>query len=616
VNFVKPLRNAFGSSSHRPQSRQAVLTVELLETRALLSANGLITPTPDVRVLHFSGGGPAGGYSPAQIRQAYTLAGLPFGGSTPADGTGQTIAIVDAYNDPTIASDLSTFDAYFGLPRASLSVVNETGGTTLPAGTDAGWTTETALDVEWAHAIAPGAKIVLVEASSDSLSDLLTAVTTAAGYAGVSVVSMSWGGSEFRSQTRLDSNFTTPAGHSNVAFVAASGDSGSGAEWPASSPNVLAVGGTTLTLSSSGGFGTEAAWTDGGGGVSRFETAASSQQAVTGNSQRTTPDVAYDANPNTGYAVYSGGGWEEVGGTSAGAPQWAALVAVADQGRALAGQGPLSTAQLETLLYSAPSADFHDITSGSNGNAASVGYDLASGLGTPIASNLIPYLAGFGASTGGGGNGSGTAAQNSTTFVTGLYQDLLDRTPNAVELNSWVDAIMANGLTDQQVATAIWHSAEHRGIEVDNLYLTILGRTADAAGRQAWMNALLSGQVNELGLENLFFNSAEFQSKNGTPAAFITAVYTDALGRPPSAADEANWQATLAAFGANAVTTGVLTSAESFDRMITLDYSSYLGRTPSSVELDSYLSQLQAGRASIETAAEIILGSAEYASKH
>ncbi len=174
-----------------------VCSLEALESRTLLSAAGLadlshVFATPAVST---------SGFTAAQITSAYLANNLnlitKLKGSITGNGAGQTIAIVDAYNDPNISGDLATFDAKFGLPAASLKVVSETGATNLPT-TDAGWSLEISLDVEWAHAIAPGASIVLVEASSASFSDLLTAVKYAANYSGVSVVSMSWGSNEFQ----------------------------------------------------------------------------------------------------------------------------------------------------------------------------------------------------------------------------------------------------------------------------------------------------------------------------------------------------------------------------------------------------------------------------------
>ena len=214
-------------------------------------------------------------YAPGQIRTAYQVNSLPD------QGTGETIAIVDAYSDPHIVSDLATADAYASIPAPpSFTVINENGATSpLPAG-NTSWGAEISLDVEWAHSIAPAANLLLVEASSSSLADLLKAVDTAASYTGVAVVSMSWGSSEFSSESSYDSNFTTPAGHTGVTFVASSGDSGGVVEWPAASPNVLSVGGTTLSLNSNDTWKSETGWSDSGGGVSRYEPAPSYQSGM------------------------------------------------------------------------------------------------------------------------------------------------------------------------------------------------------------------------------------------------------------------------------------------------------------------------------------------------
>src|SRR5262249_26091121 len=153
--------------------------------------------------------------------------------------------------DPRIANDLHQFDLQFGLPDPTFTKVNQSGGSALPAA-NAGWASEIALDVEWAHAIAPKAAILLVEATDNSFGNLLTAVQFAAGQSGVVAVSMSWGGGEFSFETSFDSTIQTPTGHPGVTFVASSGDSGAPVSYPAASPNVLAVGGTTLSLDSAG----------------------------------------------------------------------------------------------------------------------------------------------------------------------------------------------------------------------------------------------------------------------------------------------------------------------------------------------------------------------------
>ena len=370
------------------------------------------------------------GYSPAQVNSAYGFNSLNTT-TGKENGAGETIAIVDAYGDSSIASDLAAYDKEYDLPTANLVVVNQNGSATSLPSTNTSWSLETSLDVEWAHAVAPGATIVLVEANSSSLSDLLTAVQTAANGVAVngvtyspSVVSMSWGTNEFSGETQYDSIFSK----TGVTFVSSSGDTGgaTGASWPAVSPNVVSVGGTSLSVTSSGtgssttyAYGGETAWSlsgnsftgesGSGGGVSQLESTPSYQSGL-GYSGRATPDVSYDASPSTGYAVYDSleGGWVEVGGTSAGAPQWAGLVAIADQGRAAAGLPTLSSSSTATsqnnildLLYatyrngssSTYASAFHDVTSGSNAaGTAKTGYDLVTGLGSPNASILVPYL--------------------------------------------------------------------------------------------------------------------------------------------------------------------------------------------------------------------------------
>jgi subtilase family serine protease len=357
-------------------------------------------------------------FDPTQIANAYSFSQVSYStasGMVPANGAGQTIAIVDAYDDPKIASDLHHFDQTFGLPDPpSFTKVMQSGTVA-----NAAWASEIALDVEWAHAIAPGARILLVEARSEDSSDLMNAVRYAASQPGVSVVSMSWGGGEFSSEASFDSYFTTPAGHAGVTFVASSGDAGS-PTWPGISPNVLSVGGTTLQLTSNGSYGSESAWSQSGGGVSTYEPRPGYQvYASTGSLRRTTPDVAFNANPSTGLYVYDSynGSWFSIGGTSAGAPQWAALVAIADQGRALQGKssldGPTQTMYaLYRMSQTAEYTYYHDVVSGASNNSAGIGYDRATGLGSPIASQVISALVAW---NGSGFIGSISASPQSRT---------------------------------------------------------------------------------------------------------------------------------------------------------------------------------------------------------
>lgn len=420
-------------------------SLERLEKRELLTTSTpfIVNPSPQQAAPLTSPG--SSGYTPSQISHAYGFDQITFdNGTVKGDGSGQTIAIVSAYDDPTIVNDLNAFDLQFKLPTASLSVLNQTGGAVLPEADPTGsWESEDALDVEWAHAMAPGANLVLVEANSDNIADLLAAARTAADVPGVSVVSMSWGNAEFRNETNYDNIFTTPAGHTGVTFVASSGDSGAPPIYPAVSPNVLAVGGTTLTVDSQGNWVSETAWNSSGGGMSAYEPQPSYQQGVVSQSltQRTSPDVAYDADSATGFAVYDSyqaaagsGPWIDIAGTSAGAPQWAALVAIANQGRALAGELALDgPSQTLPLIYKMPSTYFHDIVTGSSTGkppySAGAGYDLVTGRGTPRADQVVYYLVGSSASPqtdgGGGGqsSGSGTPTSPSEPLGTNLIQD-------------------------------------------------------------------------------------------------------------------------------------------------------------------------------------------------
>ena len=339
-------------------------------------------------------------YAPAQIRHAYGVDQLLADG---INGAGQKIAIVDAYGNPNIQSDLNTFCQQYGLPATTVQILGRTSRNT-------GWGLETALDVEWAHAIAPNASIILSVATTASDADLLAAID-AAVKAGATVVSMSWGGSEFSGESAYDSHFNVQG----VTFTASSGDSaeGTGVEWPAASPYVVSVGGTSLYLDTNGNTTSpEAAWSGSGGGFSTMYTMPSFQTGWFPNSwlpplYRGVPDVSYVADPNTGVLVYDAlnGGWYIVGGTSVGAPQWAALIALANQQRGSA--GPLtspngriySVAQGSpaTSPYTVNSAYFFDVATGSNGGDADdlsgPGYDLVTGVGTPVANTMVPALA-------------------------------------------------------------------------------------------------------------------------------------------------------------------------------------------------------------------------------
>jgi hypothetical protein len=365
---------------------------------------------------------PAGeGYTPAQLRQAYGFnqIALPAGVTFNDAGKGQTIAIIDGLDDPYIRSDVQTFDQAFNIGGAAhdptntsfLKVVNENGGSDLPPpdNGDVDYGLETSLDVEWAHAMAPGASILLVETSSPfGLSDLNTAIEFAARQPNVSVISMSFGFGDWPSDYYLDNIFTTPTGHQGVSFIASAGDSGGNfPEYPGMSPNVLSVGGTTLPPDAAGNpaRAQEFAWTFGGGGISSTEAEPSYQSGVQSTGFRTGPDLAYDADQNTGVAVYDtlyanalspGKPWLKVGGTSMGAPQISSLVAIVNQLRVAQREATLDGPnQLLPAIYQIAATDpnaFQDVTSGNNGFPAGPGYDFATGVGTPNARYLVPDL--------------------------------------------------------------------------------------------------------------------------------------------------------------------------------------------------------------------------------
>jgi hypothetical protein len=307
------------------------------------------------------------GYTPSQIRTAYNL---PSTG-----GAGATIAIIDAYDTPNILDSFNNFCGNFSLPDNSTGnfIVHKMPDT---SETNDDWAVETCLDVEWAHAIAPEAKILLVEAKDAYLSSLFQAVDYATSQPGVVAVSMSWGTDEFSLEANRDYHFNK----AGIVFFASSGDTGGKVIYPSSSPNVVAVGGTRLTLQLDGTVISETGWSGSGGGASAYEPIPSYQVSYGLNTtQRTVPDVSYNADPYTGVAVYSDGQWIIVGGTSAGAPQWAAIHALG-----LSATNP----NLYTRAKSAYSSYFRDITLGSNGYDAGPDYDNVTGLGSPLTVNF------------------------------------------------------------------------------------------------------------------------------------------------------------------------------------------------------------------------------------
>jgi subtilase family serine protease len=326
------------------------------------------------------------GYGPAQFRGGY---GLPAQATT-----AQTIGIVDAYDDPKIASDLNAYSQQFGLPLCSSSnpcfeKVNQSGSAAGPfPQSNSGWSLEIALDVEVAHAICPNCKILLVEASSNSLANLAAAVNTAAKL-GATEISNSYGGGEFSLET--SELYAASYRHPGIAVTVSSGDSGSGSfGFPAASPDVITVGGTTLTLGAGNAYGSESVWSGAGSGCSLYFGAPEWQSFLSACAgKRGTADVAADANPSTGAAVYDSikyqgrSGWFQVGGTSLSSPLVAAVYA-------LAGGLPTGTTAASGLYgHLGDPSVLNDVTSGSNGSCSTimckgaVGYDGPTGVGTP-----------------------------------------------------------------------------------------------------------------------------------------------------------------------------------------------------------------------------------------
>jgi hypothetical protein len=588
--------------------------VEWLERRELLSVAQpfhVILPSGG-RAAPLSTAGPTG-MTPTMIRHAYGFDQIALPGGVAADGSGTTIAIVDAYDDPNIAGDLHQFDLRFGLPDPVFTKLDQNGGSQYPTA-DGGWASEIALDAEWAHAVAPGARILLVEAADDSYSNLFAAVRFAANQPGVVAVSMSWGGEEFNGETSFDSTFTTPAGHAGVTFVAASGDTGAPASYPAISPNVLAVGGTTLYVTSGGTYISESGWGGSGGGVSALEAQPAYQVGVVSQSstQRTNPDVAYDANPATGYAVYDSfnnpvsSRWSQFGGTSAASPQWAALIALADQGRALVGESPLDgPSQTLPLLYTLPASAFNDVISGSSAGSprlsAGPGYDVVTGRGTPVANQVVSDLI-----------GTNSLNQN---FVAAAYQDILGRPVDPAGLATWT-ALLNQGRTPAWVAAQLTHSAEYFANFVTGAYQSFLGRTGSAAEVSGWVSALQAGWTDEQ-VEAAFTSSPEYlQAHGGEGATWVSSLYHDFLGRTASTSEVNAWVRALAGGASpSLVALAFAGSTERATAQVTADYQKYLGRTPLASEVAGWVNAFLQGTSDEDIVAGLV-GSAEYYQDH
>ena len=319
------------------------------------------------------------GYGPTDLAGAYKL---------PSGGSGQTVAIVDALDDPNAESDLATYRSTYGLPACTtangcFSKIDENGGTNYPAA-DTGWAGEISLDVDMVSAVCPSCHILLVEAASANVSDLGTAVNQAVAQ-GAKFVSNSYGGAEDSSVGSSDAAYFN---HPGVAITASTGDSDTGAEYPATSQYVTAVGGTALNRASNSRGWSETVWqtssTEGTGSGCSAYISKPSWQHDTGCSRRMEADVSAVADPATGvsvYQTYGGSGWAVYGGTSAASPIIASVWALAG--------APNPGDRANQYPYN-HTGSFNDVTSGSNGSCsvsyfcnAGAGYDGPTGWGTP-----------------------------------------------------------------------------------------------------------------------------------------------------------------------------------------------------------------------------------------
>lgn len=535
-----------------------------------------------------------GSYTPSDLASAYAL---PSGSA----GAGQVVAIVDAFDDPTAEADLGVYRSRFSLRPCSSSngcfrKVDQNGGTHVPA-PDAGWATEVSLDLDMVSATCPLCSIVLVEASSDSLTDIYRAVDEAVTL-GAREVSLSLGSGEYPSEVQDDTAFD----HPGVAIVASSGDNGYGVQYPAASPYVVAAGGTSLVRGGGARGWSETAWSGAGSGCSAYE-GKPSWQTDAGCAGRTVTDVSAVADPNTGVAVYDSyaeSGWLTMGGTSVAAPMVAGSYALGG------GQGGTGA-----YAFYQGGAAANDITGGSNGScspgylcAAQPGYDGPTGVGSL--------------------DGPPSAALAATThnFVASLYHDVLGRPtpPSPGEVDHWVASLDAGGMSRAQVATYFVNSDEAHGHIVDADYQLMLLRAPDAAGRAYWTSQLGQGVPNE-SIIGLFGGSPEYfasaQKGRGDNRDLILSLYTDILHRvpPPAPSEMSYWLGWLAAGHPSSVLATMFANSHEYHLHVVAEwYQSYLARPADPGGAEYWATYLDAGH-NDDAGIVNLVASAEYFAK-
>ena len=535
--------------------------------------------------------GPSGGLGPSEIASAY---GLP---TALPPGPVPTVAIVDAFHHVTITGsgnsddDLAVYRSYYGLAPCTVGngcfrKVDQWGGTNYPTTTDLGWDGEADLDIDAVSAVCPACHILFVESRSDSTDDLMTAVATAVAQ-GASEVSLSWGGSEDPGQTAYDPVFD----HPGVAITAATGDSGFGASYPATSPYVTAVGGTTLTPTQGGGW-TETAWSGGGSGCSPIEPKPA-WQSDSLCSGRTEADVAAVADPSTGLDVYTDGSWQIIGGTSLSTPLVAGMYALGG------GEGPTVGAY---PFYRAPSV--HDIVSGTNGSCAPAalctagpGFDGPTGLGSPLGPPTpVP-----------------SPMATNESFVHAAYVTMLGHDADPSSFAYWLGRLNS-GTSRWNMAMSLATSAEYRGDviggagAVQGFYDKYLGRPSDPAGVSYWIGRMSQGTTFEQ-VRLAFLGSPEYFAKYGDdPGRAVDALYNDVLGRAPDTAGRTYW---VAHFNAATIAAQILYSAEGRAQLVGGYYQTYLGRAADAAGL-TYWTQAILGGASDEQIIAFVLSSNEF----
>jgi subtilase family serine protease len=595
------------------------------------------------------------GLSATQLAQAYSFSAVYSSGD---EGQGSTIGIYEL--EPYLPSDVETYEScYSPAITASVSPVAVNGANPNEnSGSD-----ESALDIDMAVGMAPQATVT-VYVGSDSGDDATNAevINTYAAMVDhdfVKVISTSWGECELdlgQAQIQVEASLFAEAASQGQSVVAASGDSGSEdcfgdgtsqaqvlqVDDPASQPWVTGVGGTTLgslgpppveqvwdSSDGAGGGGVSREWTmpswQSGPGVQNRFTASSPCPMSSGSgsgSCRESPDVSADADPaNSPFAEYAGGSWVTVGGTSMGSPLWAALAALADEGHA-ATVGLMNPALYQAALLGTPA--FNDITSGSNqllspylptdtnGNPlgggpyypATTHYDLASGLGTPIASELVQDLRNALVAP-------CSSYTGSQAFVCAVYEDLLRRSPDSGGLSYWVGAL-ASGWSDAQVAYAIAASSEHGDDLVSGWYQTFLGRVADAGGLSYWIGALGSGSSDEQVIAGILGSSELYFDSGSSSDGFVSAVYEDLLDRSPDSGGLSYWVGALANGWSRAqVAYTIATSNEYRDDLVSGWYQTFLGRVADAGGLSYWVGVLGSGSSDEQVIAGI-LGSPEF----